>query len=202
MISFAPGAEWVIASHNRGKIPEIQDLLAPFDLTVSSAADYDLPEPEETENSFEGNALLKARYVCKATGKPALSDDSGLCVNALNGAPGVYSARWAGENKDFRAAGLKIQQELQAVQAVDYSAAFFCALALVTPAGEERVFLGTVRGTLAFPARGDRGFGYDPIFIAEGMTQTFGEIEPELKHSMSHRADAFRQLVAALSSIP
>ncbi len=198
MIAFIKGSEWVIASHNRGKIPEIRDLLAPFDLTVTSAADYDLPEPEETELTFEGNALLKARYVCKATGKTALADDSGLSVNGLNGQPGVFSARWAGENKDFTAACLRVRDELEKNGSTDQSAAFFCALAVVSPDGTEKVFLGTVKGTLTFPPRGTRGFGYDPIFIADGMKETFAEIDPALKHSVSHRADAFKNLLAAL----
>lgn len=190
------GTEIVIASHNQGKVKEINALLSHLSVKVSCAGDYNLPEPIETEDSFEGNALLKAKYVSNATGKIALADDSGLCVNALNGQPGIYSARWAGDDKNFTRAMERIEQEIITSGSEDYSAAFFCALSLVIPEKNiEKTFLGTVKGTLTFPPRGDNGFGYDPIFIADGMDKTFGEIAPDFKHSISHRSDAFRQLV-------
>jgi len=189
----------VIASHNKGKIKEIQNLLAHFNVTISSAADYNLIEPEENAPDFTGNALIKARFVAKETGKIALADDSGLSVNALNGQPGIYSARWAGPNKDFSAAMQRIETELLETGTSDYSASFFCALALVYPDGQETVFLGEVKGSVSFPPKGNHGFGYDPIFIAHNMQETFAEIAPDFKHSISHRADAFKQLTHALS---
>jgi XTP/dITP diphosphohydrolase len=134
---------------------------------VKSAGELGLPEPEETEPTFEGNALLKARAAADASGLPALSDDSGLCVTALDGAPGIYSARWAGESKDFAAAMARIERELKEKDAKDYSAKFVCALALAMPKGEHQIFLGEVQGTLTFPPRGTHGFGYDPIFVAD-----------------------------------
>jgi XTP/dITP diphosphohydrolase len=191
--------EIVIASHNAGKIKEIKDLLAHFNVTISSAADYHLSEPAEDAVDYTGNALIKARYVCQATGKIALADDSGLSVNALNGQPGIYSARWAGESKDFTMAMKRVENELLANNINDYSASFFCALALVHPDGTEQVYLGEVKGNLTFPPKGDKGFGYDAIFIAHNMDKTFAEIPPEFKHSISHRADAFKQLTHAIS---
>ncbi|MEM6602457.1 MAG: RdgB/HAM1 family non-canonical purine NTP pyrophosphatase [Pseudomonadota bacterium] len=200
---FPAGTELVIASHNQGKIKEIRDLLSHLSLKISCAADYDLDDPEETERTFEGNALLKARYVAERTGKASLSDDSGLSVNALNGAPGIYSARWAGPDRDFAMAMERVKTEItqQAEGDIpDMSASFFCAIALVDPRkNEEKTFLGEVKGQLTFPPRGEKGFGYDPIFIANGMDQTFGEIDPDYKHSISHRADAMRQLFHSLS---
>ena len=196
----ATGSDLIIASHNSGKIREIRDLLAHFSLNVTSAGDFDLDDPEETETTYEGNALLKARYVAEKTGKAALADDSGLSVNALDGAPGIYSARWAGEPRDFNVAMDRVQKELVEKGTEDYSASFFCALALVVPEhNTEKVFLGEVKGTLSFPPKGEKGFGYDPIFTAKGMEQTFAEIDPAHKHSISHRADAFRQLVHFLA---
>lgn len=189
----------VLASHNPGKVKEIADLLAPLGLTVISAAALGLVEPEETEPTFIGNALLKARAAAKAAGMPALADDSGLDVFALDGAPGIYSARWAGPNKDFTAAMARVQAELQARGATDHSARFVCVLALVTPDGEEHVFEGDVHGALAFPPRGDKGFGYDPIFVPTGEIRTFGEFDPAEKHAISHRAMAFAKFLDALS---
>ncbi|HEY5338182.1 MAG TPA: RdgB/HAM1 family non-canonical purine NTP pyrophosphatase [Rhizomicrobium sp.] len=189
------GSTLVLASHNKGKLREIGELLAPFGLDVKSAAALGLPEPEETETSFIGNALLKARAAAKASGLPALADDSGLVVIALNGAPGVYSARWAGEDKNFLTAMERVERELLQKNAADRSAKFVCVLALALPDGEEQVFEGDVRGTLVFPPRGTRGFGYDPIFVMEGMTETFGEIDPALKHASSHRAKAFEKML-------
>lgn len=190
------GTDIVIASHNQGKLREIRALLSHFSCNISCSSDYGLSEPDETEDSFVGNALLKARYTAEKTGKIALSDDSGLCVNALDGQPGIYSARWAGESKDFNHAMMRVEQELLAKNTDDYSAAFFCALAWVDPINKiEKTFLGTVKGNLTFPPRGNNGFGYDPIFIATDMDKTFGEIAPDHKHSISHRMDAFKQLM-------
>ncbi|MFT6073041.1 MAG: XTP/dITP diphosphohydrolase [Alphaproteobacteria bacterium] len=191
--------EIVIASHNQGKVKEIRNLLAHFNVSITSSADYGLLEPVEDAPDYEGNALIKARYVAKETGKIALADDSGLSVNALGGKPGIYSARWAGDTKDFNVAMNRIETELLATGTDDYSASFFCALALVYPDGNEQVYLGEVKGTVTFPPRGDKGFGYDPIFIAKNMDQTFAQISPDFKHSISHRADAFKQLTHALS---
>ena len=189
------GATLVLASHNKGKLREIAELLAPFGLDVKSADALGLPEPEETESSFIGNALLKARAAAEASGFVALADDSGLAVHALDGAPGIYSARWAGEDKNFLSAMERVERELLAKNATDYSAKFVCVLALVAPDGEEQVFEGDVHGTLVFPPRGDRGFGYDPIFVMDGMTETYGEIDPDKKHAISHRAKAFEKLL-------
>jgi XTP/dITP diphosphohydrolase len=193
---FSRASKWAIASHNAGKIREIADLIGPFGLAAEGADSLGLPEPEETEKTFSGNALLKARAGAKASGLVALADDSGLEVAALDGAPGIYSARWAGEPRDFYAAMEKVRTELAARGAADMSARFVCALALAHPDGETRVYEGEVRGTLTFPPRGDKGFGYDPIFVPDGHDITFAEMDPQEKHAMSHRAHAFRQLVA------
>ena len=194
-----PG-DLIAATHNKGKVKELKDLFEPLGFKVVSAIDLNLDEPEETEKTFTGNAILKARAAALATGRPALSDDSGLAVNALDGAPGIYSARWAGEPRDFYAAMDKVKVELEAKGATDYSARFVCALAVVWPDGHEEVFEGEVKGHLEFPPRGDQGFGYDPIFVAEGETITFGEMDPARKHAMSHRADAFQKLRAILNT--
>ena len=192
------GDTLVLASHNPGKLREISTLLAPYGLHVFSAADIDIEEPEETETTFAGNAALKARWVADRCGHMALADDSGLSVAALDGAPGVYSARWAGPQKDFPAAMARVEAELRARNASDLSAKFVSVLALALPHEPPRLFTGEVYGHLAFPPRGTNGFGYDPIFVAEGMTQTFGELDPAVKHAMSHRARAFEALKAAL----
>jgi XTP/dITP diphosphohydrolase len=197
-VTRAPGRALVVASHNPGKQREIEDLLVPFGFTVKGAPELGLPEPEETETSFAGNAALKARAAASASGLTALSDDSGLAVAALGGAPGIYSARWAGPAKDFSAAMARIERELKEKRATDFSAKFVCALALAEPGKEPEIFEGEVHGRLVFPPRGTRGFGYDPIFVADGMRETFGEIEPALKHAISHRAHAFAKLAAAL----
>jgi XTP/dITP diphosphohydrolase len=189
------GSALVIASHNKGKVREIRELLAPFALTIKGADELGLPEPEETEPTFVGNALLKAREAAEASGEVSLADDSGLAVTALDGAPGIYSARWAGEAKDFMSAMARVERELKAKNAKDYSAKFVCVLALAAPNGETAVFEGEVEGTLTFPPRGQKGFGYDPIFVADSMKETFGEIDPAIKHGMSHRARAFRKLL-------
>ncbi len=186
----------VVASHNPGKVREIADLLAPFGLRrVVSAGDLGLPEPEETGATFIANADLKARAAATASGHPALADDSGLEVAALNGAPGIYSARWAGPGKDFAVAMERVQTALG--NATDRSANFTCALCLAWPDGHAESFEGRVFGDLVWPPQGDKGFGYDPIFRPSGHTLTFAEMEPTAKHAMSHRAAAFRQLVAA-----
>ena len=191
------GDELVIASHNDGKLREIAALFANRPFLVTSAKTYDLPEPEETEDSFLGNAALKARATAAATGKAALADDSGLVVPALNGAPGIYSARWAGPDKDFILAMQKVETSLAATGGKDRRAHFICALVLCWPDGHEEGFEGRIDGTLVWPPRGDRGFGYDPIFVAEGHGLTFGEMEPAEKLAMGHRARAFAELVAA-----
>ena len=179
----------VVASHNKGKIAEIEELLAPLGGEVVSAAELGLAEPEETGDSFTANALLKARAAAEASGLPALADDSGLTVPALGGAPGIMSARWAGPNRDFNAAMARLARELAGHS--DRRAAFVSVLALAWPDGEARCFEGRVKGTLVFPPRGSRGFGYDPVFIPDGHSETFGEMDPTLKNAMSHRAVAF-----------
>lgn len=195
MTLFSTAPKWAIASHNKGKIKEIAELIAPYGLAAEGADSLGLPEPEETEKTFTGNALLKAKAGAEACGLVSLADDSGLEVTALDGAPGIYSARWAGEPRDFSAAMDKVRTELEARKATDYSARFVCALALAHPDGETRVYEGEVRGHLTFPPRGDEGFGYDPIFIPVGHELTFAEMDPAIKHAMSHRAHAFRLLV-------
>lgn len=190
----------VIASHNQGKVREIRELLAPFGIEPVSAGELNLPEPEETGTTFIANAELKALASATASGLPALADDSGLCVDALDGAPGIYSARWAGEGKNFAVAMEKVTQALdeQEVAPEDRTAHFVCALCLAWPDGHTESFEGRVSGTLVWPMRGEHGFGYDPIFKPEGFDITFGEMEPQRKHDMSHRARAFEQLVAAV----
>jgi XTP/dITP diphosphohydrolase len=183
----------VVASHNSGKIREITELLSPFDIIVHSAASLDLPEPEETGVTFIENAVLKAKAATHLSGLPALSDDSGLAVKALGGEPGLYSARWAGINKDFNEAMNKIEKKLHGKS--DRSAEFICALALAWPDGHIESFEGRLSGYLVWPPRGLNGFGYDPMFCADGMTLTFGEIAPEKKHAMSHRSIAFNALL-------
>jgi XTP/dITP diphosphohydrolase len=194
------GSVLVIASHNPGKVREIAELLEPFGVQIKSAAELNLPEPEETEMTFAGNAALKARAAANASGLTALADDSGLAVAALDGAPGIYSARWAGPSKDFSLAMKKVETALTEKHAKDFSAKFVCALALAAPNKEPEIFEGAVHGHLVFPPRGNKGFGYDPIFVADGMSETFAEIEPAQKHAMSHRARAFAKLVAHLKA--
>ncbi len=185
----------IIASHNSGKVREIGELLDPWSVEVVSAAELNLPEPEETGLTFAANAKLKAHAAALATKLPALADDSGLCVNALDGSPGIYSARWGGPQKDFDVAMARVNAEMG--DAADRRAQFVCALALTWPDGHSEIFEGTVDGTLVWPPRGDRGFGYDPMFLGEGDTGTYGEIEPMEKHAKSHRAVAFRKLIDA-----
>lgn len=189
----------VIASHNSGKVREIAALLSPLGLVVKSAAEIGLPEPEETGSTFAENAAIKSEAAAGATGLAALADDSGLVVHALDGAPGVLSARWAGADRDFGRAMARIERELIASGSPDRSAKFVCALAFVSPGKATRVFQGEIAGHLTFPARGTNGFGYDPIFVPEGLTQTFGEMEPARKDRISHRARAFAGFAAFLA---
>jgi XTP/dITP diphosphohydrolase len=191
------GDTLVVASHNAGKVGEIRSLLVPFRLHVVGANELELTEPEESETTFAGNAALKASAAAEATGHIALADDSGLVVPALGGAPGIYSARWAGPAKDFALAMRRLEDELARAHPGDRSAKFVCALALAAPHDSVEIFEGEVHGQLVFPPRGHHGFGYDPIFVADGMLQTFGEIEPSTKHAISHRARAFEKLVSS-----
>lgn len=191
------GERLVLASHNAGKLREIADLMAPYGIQVVSAATLGLPEPEETGTTFVANAELKARAAAQASGLPALADDSGLAVVALDGAPGIYSARWAGPTRDFAVAMARVQHELEARGTTDRRAYFVAALSLCWPDGHCESFEGRVHGTLSWPPRGNRGFGYDPIFVPDGYRESFGELDPALKHAISHRAQAFRQLEAA-----
>lgn len=196
-LKLEPGTRLVVATHNPGKARELAEILdGRFELV--SAGELGLSEPDETEATFSGNALLKARAAAEASGLIALADDSGLSVAALDGAPGVYSARWAGPEKDFAAAMRKVEERLEEAGAEDVSAWFTSALAVAWPGGPAVVVEGRVDGTLVFPPRGTRGFGYDPIFVPEGFDQTFGEMEPAAKDAMSHRARAFAKLKAAL----
>ena len=194
------GSILIVASHNEGKVREIKALLGPHGIEPLSAAALGLSEPEESGDTFIANAELKARAAADASHHPALADDSGLWVNALNGDPGIYSARWAGPTKDFRIAMARVEKELKKKNATDFSAKFVCVLSIAMPPhngnkGEIRSFEGEVHGRLSFPPRGERGFGYDPIFIADGGSQTFGEIDLHIKNAMSHRARAFEKLL-------
>ena len=191
--------ELIVASHNKGKISEIGDLLEPFGVTSVGADALGLPEPEETGSDFIANAVLKARAAAMATGRPALAGDSGLAVDALDGAPGIYSARWAQTPdgvRDFDFAMRKLEVALSQKPDSPRTAQFICALSLVWPDGHAESFEGQVAGTLVWPMRGANGFGYDPIFLPLGGDLTFGEMDPQAKHAISHRADAFAQLVA------
>jgi XTP/dITP diphosphohydrolase len=196
----------VIATHNAGKLREISALLAPFGMNPISAGDLGLPEPEETGTTFSENALLKAHASAKASGLPALADDSGLCVAALGGAPGVYTADWAekqayegGPGRDWYMAMGKVEGKLAELgPEADRSAYFICTLAIAWPDGHAEVFEGRVHGSLSWPPRGTMGFGYDPVFVPTGKSQSFAELDPSEKHAMSHRADAFAKLVATV----
>ena len=191
------GMRIVVATHNPGKVPEISALLG-GNYELVTAGQLNLPEPEETESTFGGNAMLKARHAAQLSGQVALADDSGLSVAALDGAPGIFSARWAGPGKDFAVAMTKVEQRLEEIGATDRAAWFTSALAVAWPDGPCVVVEGVVRGQLIFPPRGDRGFGYDPLFVAEGQTLTFGEMDPAAKDAISHRTRAFEKLKAAL----
>lgn len=189
----------VLASHNKGKLKEIGHLLKPFGISVISASDLGLDEPEETENTYAGNARIKAHFAAKASGKPALSDDSGFSVEILDGAPGVYSADWAetSNGRNFSMAMSKIWDKIQHAEK-PCKAKFCCTLCLAWPDGHDELFEGSINGEIAWPPRGNNGFGYDPMFIAEGMHQTFGEMLPADKHLISHRADAFKKLIKTI----
>jgi len=189
----------VVATHNSGKLREMRELLAPFGIVTQSAGELGLPEPKETGKTFAANARIKAAAAARASGSVAFADDSGLVVDALGGEPGIHSARWAGPEKDFRGAMNRIQTlliERNAKSPEQRRAHFIAALCLAWPDGHVEEFEGRVDGVIAWPPRGDKGFGYDPIFVAQGMRETFGEIEPAAKHAMSHRARAFEKLVA------
>ncbi|HEY7688915.1 MAG TPA: RdgB/HAM1 family non-canonical purine NTP pyrophosphatase [Dongiaceae bacterium] len=192
----------VIASHNKGKVSEIRDLLQPLSVSVVSAADLKLDEPEETGATFVANAELKARAAASASGLPCLADDSGLVVEGLGGAPGIHSARWAGPQRDFRFAMERVERELNANGHGDRRAHFVAVLSLCWPDGHCESFEGKVFGQLTWPPRGERGFGYDPIFVPDGHSATFGEMDPAAKHAISHRAVAFNQLLAACFGRP
>lgn len=191
------GDRLVVASHNEGKVRELAELFAPYGIECVSAASLALPEPEETGATFEENALIKARAAAAASGKLAVSDDSGLEVEALGGEPGIQSARWGGAEKDFDLAMRRVHEALEATGGGFRRANFTCALALAAPIGEAAVFTGKVFGAITWPPRGTRGFGYDPIFVPDGYTETFGEMAPELKNQLSHRMRAFEQLMDA-----
>ena len=199
----AIGPKLVIATHNAGKLREIQELLQPFNIECVGAAELGLPEPEEIGNNFIDNAELKAREAADLSGLPALADDSGISVDALHGLPGIFSARWAEDDqghRDFGRAMERVWREVEtAGEEAGHDAHFVCALSVAWPDnGQAESFEGRVYGTLTWPPRGDRGFGYDPMFQPNGHNITFGEMDPDAKHAMSHRADAFRKLVAAV----
>jgi XTP/dITP diphosphohydrolase len=198
------GDRLVIATHNPGKLREIAALVEPLGISCVGADELGLPEPEEIGNTFADNADLKAREAADLSGLPALADDSGLCVDALHGLPGIFSARWAEDangHRDWMRAMERVWREVEAGQPDgDPAAHFACALAIAWPNdGQVETFDGRVDGILVWPPRGERGFGYDPMFVPVGYNETFGELDPELKHDISHRADAFRKLVAALN---
>ncbi|MGO9172800.1 MAG: RdgB/HAM1 family non-canonical purine NTP pyrophosphatase [Rhodomicrobium sp.] len=195
------GDSLVVATHNQGKLRELRDLLAPFGIEALSSGELGVPEPEESGETFEENAQLKAVITAFAAGRPALADDSGLAVEALGGAPGIHSARWAGEPRDFTCAMARVEEELQAKGATTPDgrrAKFVCVLCLANAMGLVQFFEGTVEGHLVWPPRGGHGFGYDPIFVPDGYTQTFGEMDPAQKHAISHRANAFAAFKAAI----
>ena len=199
----AIGPKLVIATHNAGKLREIRALMEPFGIECVGAAELDLPEPEEIGNTFVDNAELKAREAADLSGLPALADDSGLSVDALHGQPGIFSARWAEDeagNRDFGRAMEKVWRAVEAAgPEAGHDAHFVCALSLAWPDGSIESFEGKVHGTLVWPQRGANGFGYDAMFVANGMERTFGEIDPDEKHAISHRAEAFKLLVEWLS---
>jgi XTP/dITP diphosphohydrolase len=202
MPKLSRGTRLVVASHNPGKVWEIDQLIAPYGLNAVSAADLGLAEPEETETTFAGNARLKALAAAKSARLPALADDSGLEVDCLDGAPGIYSARWAGPGKDFALAMKKLNERIAAVNgwttAAGPRANFTSVLCLAWPDGETRTFEGKVYGHLVWPPRGGNGFGYDPVFVADGNTETFGEMQPEQKYAISHRTRAFAEFKSAM----
>lgn len=186
---------WVLASHNAGKIKELRDMLEPRGVALKSAEELALPEPDETESTFEGNAALKARAACAATGLVCLADDSGLAVDALGGAPGIYSARWAGEPRDFGRAMQRVHEELGG--SADRTARFVSVIALARPDGSVAHYRGEVTGEIVWPPRGGGGFGYDPVFRPHGEARTFGEMSPAEKRALSHRARALGLMIRA-----
>lgn len=194
------GTQLVLASHNPGKLAELTDLLQPHDVVVASAGALGLSEPAENSPDFVGNARIKALAAVRASGLPALADDSGFCVAALRGAPGIYSARWAGPAKDFSGAMERVNRTMGAT--ADRRAWFIAALCLAWPDGHAETFVGRVDGVAVWPPRGKHGFGYDPMFIPAGHTATFGELTPADKHAISHRARAFAQFLAACLTPP
>ncbi len=185
----------VIASHNKGKIKEIRNLLEPLEIDVLSAGDFDLDEPIENGSSFEENALIKSSYVSTTVGIPSLSDDSGICFSDLQNQPGIYSARWAGANKNFKLAMCKINNSIKKIKEPNYNCFFVCALSLCWPDGSHVTVSGKIYGKFSWPPKGNYGFGYDPIFKPLEHDKTFGEMVPKFKHSISHRALAFRKLI-------
>lgn len=195
------GDSLAVATHNQGKLREFRDLLDPYGIKVLSSGELGVPEPVESGDTFEENAQLKAVITAFASGMPALADDFGLAIEALGGAPGIHSARWAGEPRDFHRAMARAEEELQAKGAVSPGmrrAKFVCMLCLANPIGAAQFFEGTVAGHLVWPPRGDKGFGYDPVFVPDGYNQTFGEMDPAQKHAISHRANAFAAFRAAV----
>ncbi len=195
-MSIALTTPLLLASHNQGKLREFEELLRPLGISITSAAAMNLPEPEETGTTFEANSALKAEAAAHASGLTSLADDSGICVTGLNNAPGIFSARWAGDKKDFGMAMQRVHDELRAngINPQGAAAYFVCVLTLVDKAGNTHHVRGEVHGTLTFPARGTRGFGYDPIFVPHGQELTFGEMDADAKHAISHRARAFAAL--------
>ena len=194
----------IVASHNSGKVREIKSLLKPYSFTIQSASDLKIKEPKETGKNFIENAILKAKFVSKKSGCIALADDSGLCINLLNGEPGIYSARWAGKDKDFKLAIKKIEKKLIKIDPnsnIKYRSHFCCALALSFPNGQTISFQGKVYGQLQFPSKGLNGFGYDPIFVPNGYKKTFGEMNYSYKERISHRQKAFKKLKKYLLKI-
>lgn len=206
-IRFQPGDRLLLATHNRGKVKEFRELLAPFELDVVSAGDLGLPEPEETGSTYEENARLKARAAADASGLPSLADDSGLDVDILGGKPGIHTARWAGPSRDFAAAMRRVEDAIQAAGAsgpADRRGSFNATLCLALPGAGDMIFTGRAEGTLVWPPRGDLGFGFDPVFMPDGHDRTFGEMPSAMKHSwspghvgLSHRARAFARFVEA-----
>ena len=185
----------VIASHNKGKITEIKDLLEPLDIQILSVYDFDIEEPEENGLTFEENALIKSTFVTQSTGLPSISDDSGICFSDLNGDPGIYSARWAGSNKDFNKAMSKINSAIKGKQNPSYNCHFICSLSISWPDNYDITVSGSIDGKFSWPPTGDKGFGYDPIFKPLGYDKTFAEFDPNFKHKISHRAIAFNKLI-------
>lgn len=198
-----PGESLVIATHNKGKLIEFQALFQSLGVEIVTAGDLGVPEPEETGETFEENARLKAVISAFATGKIALADDSGIAIEALGGAPGIYSARWAGEDRDFMVAMKRVEDELQANGATrpeQRRAEFICVLCLANQIGEVQFFEGRTAGHVVWPPRGAKGFGYDPMFVPDGYTLTFGEMEPEQKYELAHRTKAFDAFRAAMEA--